>query len=1263
MADDSGSNQIILTVKLGGDIVKEFDDMMTQIEQRAATIGKGLEIQSPAAPLSALEPEKPLEKEHSIPADEDTDKVAKHATEAALAFDALHKSVVGTVRELSGSKVSEAIGAFQEVRALQDIADALKRAAAESAVAKEGYSGFLSVLGRGATLLAGAAGTVAAYGAAAIKTAKHAQELVLQIKDLGAATGMSTSQVIALKNAFQSVGAGDEQLQMSMRSLGLAIQSSWAQIGDNIRDSADKQREALIHVEEANRGYASALDAIKEKAIDAAGAQDRLADAAERVRHGETNIADAKVSALKSRLEFQQKYQGIEPTQIDYDQLQNLERVAAYSHERDSQRAVDNAERQQRENVRGLEKAQIELSPEKVARDVAQSFADAVLARIGATRALNEQHAELRTDLPTILGNIKGERNDLNLREVDPMQLFMAVASQYQGQPIGEQMFRTVHDIGEFGMRPEMQGVMSSAIGRTVQTRGISPGSLLRAWSEMNPDHPAMPQDAATVELIDKLAPLAQEVEAQQQRARWNWDKSSIAFGGAAMPGLKKYEETYANAVGALANNAPGIVNFGKEAAPYAGGAYGLYALYHMFSGATGGLEGSAKALDGSAAALTGAAEKLSAGAVARGAGAAAEGAAVAEGAGAAAAGAGAAAGSGAAPAVAAATGGIMAGAGVAAVATAASAATLAFLGVTALEVKDAAGMVGRVWRHEPIPTTPAEGQMTPEQVKAENASIAEDKKFGFRLSERLAEYEEALPNATAALKEPEGILKQAQQMPEGKGRAAIEAQWNPVLETAQKNLAEITTGIATMKAMQTGEKPANTAAPRPVEQIGQAAPKEDDASKKVADAKTKEVAATDSATKAIEDFAAKARAAGFAFRTPETGAPAQGGFSAEQAQRFHMRFPPPPETTPAFNQPVVGAAMPGEKVAHGMDSAASAAERFAQRISSIDIRAPAFGVASPTQQTSPYGTLGIEQSAPAEGHARGGMIRGPGTGTSDSIFRYLKEGDFVIRASATSRLGHTFLDKVNERRFAAGGHVPAYVSDGEYHVDHEAVAHYGAPFMHALNAVGHADGGEVQDDASPSTMGGEFPVLRFAGGGDLADSIKAVTQDMGHAIFAPGGAFNEPQKRKGRKDAPGAAQTAENLAMALGGGIRLAGGGFASVGTGMAGVGPFASMNSMGQIGSAEGALAGISQYASAYLSGMNSNIFGGLGGFGMASMIGNVGALRGLGISGFHALNLQTDAGSFLVTADESTMAALKGSAISEKITSSGSKPSWWA
>lgn len=75
--------------------------------------------------------------------------------------------------------------------------------------------------------------------------------------------------------------------------------------------------------------------------------------------------------------------------------------------------------------------------------------------------------------------------------------------------------------------------------------------------------------------------------------------------------------------------------------------------------------------------------------------------------------------------------------------------------------------------------------------------------------------------------------------------------------------------------------------------------------------------------------------------------------------------------------------------------------------------------------QQSTVGTQQVQagnvllDGATAVGHATGGYITGPGTGTSDSIPARLSNGEFVIRSEAVKRYGTNFLNAVNDGTFA----------------------------------------------------------------------------------------------------------------------------------------------------------------------------------------------------------------------------------------------------
>ena len=67
-------------------------------------------------------------------------------------------------------------------------------------------------------------------------------------------------------------------------------------------------------------------------------------------------------------------------------------------------------------------------------------------------------------------------------------------------------------------------------------------------------------------------------------------------------------------------------------------------------------------------------------------------------------------------------------------------------------------------------------------------------------------------------------------------------------------------------------------------------------------------------------------------------------------------------------------------------------------------------------------------------GHATGGYISGPGTGTSDSIPAMLSNGEYVLRSSAVDRIGVGTLNAMNAGavpHFAEGGSVDDFSERG----------------------------------------------------------------------------------------------------------------------------------------------------------------------------------------------------------------------------------------
>jgi hypothetical protein len=118
---------------------------------------------------------------------------------------------------------------------------------------------------------------------------------------------------------------------------------------------------------------------------------------------------------------------------------------------------------------------------------------------------------------------------------------------------------------------------------------------------------------------------------------------------------------------------------------------------------------------------------------------------------------------------------------------------------------------------------------------------------------------------------------------------------------------------------------------------------------------------------------------------------------------------------------------------------------------SAANVAAAGIAAAQATADANPivlsYANAGLENPdtiarlAPItdlEGYASGGGIRGPGTGTSDSILARLSAGEYVVRAAAVKNYGIEFLERLNSLRlpkFALGGlaapSVPAFAGGG----------------------------------------------------------------------------------------------------------------------------------------------------------------------------------------------------------------------------------------
>lgn len=125
-------------------------------------------------------------------------------------------------------------------------------------------------------------------------------------------------------------------------------------------------------------------------------------------------------------------------------------------------------------------------------------------------------------------------------------------------------------------------------------------------------------------------------------------------------------------------------------------------------------------------------------------------------------------------------------------------------------------------------------------------------------------------------------------------------------------------------------------------------------------------------------------------------------------------------------------------------------------------------------------------------GFKAGGLIRGPGSGTSDSIKTVKAPGTFIMPADSTQAIGPGALEGLGEK-------VPVSLSNGEFELPPEQVQALGEAVLTVMRNATHAphDGG--------ASAHGFVPRQAFAGGGVVQD------QENARAKRAPGAVPGAP--------------------------------------------------------------------------------------------------------------------------------------------------------
>ena len=127
-------------------------------------------------------------------------------------------------------------------------------------------------------------------------------------------------------------------------------------------------------------------------------------------------------------------------------------------------------------------------------------------------------------------------------------------------------------------------------------------------------------------------------------------------------------------------------------------------------------------------------------------------------------------------------------------------------------------------------------------------------------------------------------------------------------------------------------------------------------------------------------------------------------------------------------------------------------------------------------------GMTAVERREKAAGFKAGGVIRGPGTGTSDSIETEKAPGTFIMPADSTQAIGPDALEGMGEK-------VPVRLSNGEFEVPPAQVQALGEAVLTVMRDATH----KPVDGGTKRTAHGFVPNQSFADGGLIDNEVTRV--------------------------------------------------------------------------------------------------------------------------------------------------------------------------
>lgn len=171
---------------------------------------------------------------------------------------------------------------------------------------------------------------------------------------------------------------------------------------------------------------------------------------------------------------------------------------------------------------------------------------------------------------------------------------------------------------------------------------------------------------------------------------------------------------------------------------------------------------------------------------------------------------------------------------------------------------------------------------------------------------------------------------------------------------------------------------------------------------------------------------------------------------------------------------------------------AAYRAQAAAEKAAKAPAPAPAAPGAAPQEQkaVTDYSGMGATQRREkALGLADGGLIQGPGTGTSDDIDDEMRPGTFILPADTTQAMGMGAEAEPDSDDMEPddddSGKVPVRVSNGEFEITPEQVQAIGAAVLRTVKDMTHEPAGQ------PSARGFAPAAQAFADGGQVKDEER----------------------------------------------------------------------------------------------------------------------------------------------------------------------------